>query len=47
VMEAKREETRLRRLTVLITCSAEGRPIPPLDRRLRREDESGRLSGSE
>ncbi len=33
VMEAKREETRLRRLQTLLECSAEGRTIPPLTRR--------------
>ena len=32
VMEAKREATRLRRLEVLISCSAEERRIPLLDR---------------
>jgi uncharacterized protein YdeI (YjbR/CyaY-like superfamily) len=32
VMEAKREETRARRLTTLIDCSAHGRRIPPLER---------------
>jgi len=30
VMEAKREETRIRRLEALITCSADERPIAPL-----------------
>jgi uncharacterized protein YdeI (YjbR/CyaY-like superfamily) len=33
VMSAKREETRLRRLTTLITCSAAHTAIPPLSRR--------------
>jgi uncharacterized protein YdeI (YjbR/CyaY-like superfamily) len=32
VMEAKREETRLRRLQVVIACSSEGRTIPLLSR---------------
>ena len=32
VMEAKREQTRLRRLEVLLDCSAEGRTIPLLTR---------------
>jgi uncharacterized protein YdeI (YjbR/CyaY-like superfamily) len=32
VMEAKREETRKRRFAELITCSAKGRPIKPLER---------------
>jgi hypothetical protein len=34
-MSAKREVTRLRRLDVLITCSADGRTIPPLTRAAR------------
>lgn len=33
VISAKTEETRLRRLAVLIDCSARGDPIPQLDRR--------------
>jgi uncharacterized protein YdeI (YjbR/CyaY-like superfamily) len=33
VMDAKREETRARRLSELIACSARGEPIKPLDRR--------------
>jgi hypothetical protein len=33
VMSAKREETRARRLAVLIGCSARGRTIPPLTRK--------------
>ena len=33
VMEAKREETRARRLAELIACSARGEPIRLLDRR--------------
>jgi uncharacterized protein YdeI (YjbR/CyaY-like superfamily) len=33
VMEAKRKETRERRLSELIACSARGEPIKPLDRR--------------
>ncbi|HUF35982.1 MAG TPA: YdeI/OmpD-associated family protein [Gemmatimonadales bacterium] len=32
VMEAKREETRLRRLDILLRCSAAGKPIPLLTR---------------
>ena len=32
VMSAKREETRLRRLEMLMGCAAEGRTIPPLTR---------------
>ena len=32
VMSAKREETRAKRLAVLIDCSARGRKIPPLER---------------
>jgi uncharacterized protein YdeI (YjbR/CyaY-like superfamily) len=32
IMSAKRPETQLRRLEVLIACSAEARPIPPLVR---------------
>jgi len=32
VMEAKREDTRVRRLEVLIACSAAGKPIPLLTR---------------
>ena len=32
VMSAKREDTRLRRLDVLIDCSARGRTVPPLTR---------------
>ena len=32
VMSAKKEETRLKRLTTLIQCSREGRPIKPLTR---------------
>ncbi len=32
VMDAKRKETRKRRLAELITCSAKGRPIKPLER---------------
>ena len=34
VISAKTEETRLRRLNVLIECSAKGEPIPQMDRRL-------------
>jgi uncharacterized protein YdeI (YjbR/CyaY-like superfamily) len=34
VLSAKTEETRLRRLAVLIGCSAKGEPIPVMDRRL-------------
>ena len=30
VMSAKREETRDRRLEQLVSCSAQGRPVPPL-----------------
>ena len=33
VISAKRPETRERRLTQLIECSAAGRPVPPLARR--------------
>jgi uncharacterized protein YdeI (YjbR/CyaY-like superfamily) len=33
IAAAKKEETRLRRLAVLIECSARGEPIPGLDRR--------------
>ncbi len=33
VISAKAEETRMRRLAVLIDCSAKGNPIPLLDRR--------------
>ena len=33
VISAKTEETRLRRLAILIECSAKGEPIPPMDRR--------------
>jgi len=33
VMSAKQEETRLRRLGILIASSEKGEPIPPLDRR--------------
>ncbi len=33
VISAKTEETRLRRLAILIDCSAKGDPIPQLDRR--------------
>jgi len=33
VMSAKKEETRARRLAILIDCSARGRKIPPLDPR--------------
>jgi len=33
VMSARREETRLRRLGILIASSEEGVPVPPLDRR--------------
>jgi uncharacterized protein YdeI (YjbR/CyaY-like superfamily) len=33
VISAKTEETRLRRLTILIDCSAKGEPLPQLDRR--------------
>jgi uncharacterized protein YdeI (YjbR/CyaY-like superfamily) len=33
VISAKTEETRLRRLNVLIDCSAKGEPIPLMDRR--------------
>lgn len=36
VMDAKREETRARRLRELIACSARSEPIKPLDRRARR-----------
>lgn len=32
IMSAKREETRARRLEMLIDCSARGRKIPPLER---------------
>jgi uncharacterized protein YdeI (YjbR/CyaY-like superfamily) len=32
VMSAKKQETRSKRLTTLIDCSARGVPIPPLDR---------------
>ena len=32
VMDAKREETRRKRLDTLIQCSAEGRTVPPLTR---------------
>jgi uncharacterized protein YdeI (YjbR/CyaY-like superfamily) len=33
IASAKKEETRLRRLAVLIECSAKGEPIPGLERR--------------
>jgi hypothetical protein len=32
IMSAKREETRAKRLEMLIDCSARGRKIPPLER---------------
>jgi uncharacterized protein YdeI (YjbR/CyaY-like superfamily) len=38
VMGAKKEETRARRLSMLITCSAQGIPIPPLKRAERGKD---------
>jgi uncharacterized protein YdeI (YjbR/CyaY-like superfamily) len=33
VMSAKKDDTRARRLALLIDCSARGRKIPPLERR--------------
>jgi hypothetical protein len=45
VMEAKKTETRERRLAQLIDCSAEGRPIPPLDKRQRRRPASSLSPG--
>jgi uncharacterized protein YdeI (YjbR/CyaY-like superfamily) len=38
IASAKKEETRLRRLAVLIECSAKGEPIPGLDRRPGKRD---------
>jgi len=43
VVSAKREETRARRLSVLIECSADGRPIPSLSRPPRRPTASQNL----
>jgi hypothetical protein len=38
VISAKREETKLKRLDILIQCSEEGRKIPPLI--IRKKDKS-------
>jgi len=37
VMSARQEETRLKRLTILIECSEQGRTVPPLTRPTRSE----------